>query len=321
MPTTDAPEPEGPVPDFLASKSGSSPRTIRTYAMTLRSYERWNGSPSISQNQYDRYILHLAKQHHRPNGIAHSATVLRQYAQFLGIDTARWQKPRWRQPPVVPLKLNEVQMLRNACSQLRHPEQARFVLGVLLTTGIRVGELVRLLWSDVDLIDNTMVIRESKGGKSRTIRLSADAILCFCRWARHRLGFRWTPEKLRLTPDPVLPVRTTMGVEKIVHSIAQKAGLSIRGIHPHLLRHTHAIAVLRSKSVDIRTLQKSLGHSSLETTARYLQLTDLDTTEEFSQVHLFPDTSMESGPNSPRDTVHDGERENDEALSTGTTIP
>ena len=51
--------------------------------------------------------------------------------------------------------------------------------------------------------------------------------------------------------------------------VIRKAGLEGQGITPHKLRHTFATHLIRN-NVDIRTVQELLGHSELETTAKYL---------------------------------------------------
>ena len=66
---------------------------------------------------------------------------------------------------------------------------------------------------------------------------------------------------------------TVTSVQNIVRSAAQKAKIH-KKITPHSLRHSWAVSLLNS-GVDIRTIQVMLGHSSIETTMRYLQLSDV----------------------------------------------
>jgi site-specific recombinase XerD len=58
-------------------------------------------------------------------------------------------------------------------------------------------------------------------------------------------------------------------IAKMVRSVIRKAGLQGRGISAHKLRHTFATQLIR-RGVDVRTVQELLGHSDLQTTAKYL---------------------------------------------------
>jgi site-specific recombinase XerD len=71
-------------------------------------------------------------------------------------------------------------------------------------------------------------------------------------------------------------------VQYLVKDIAKKAGIT-KDVHPHTLRHTAATLYLK-KRVNIESVRKTLGHSNLSTTQRYLQLTDFDVAEDLGKV-------------------------------------
>ncbi len=108
-------------------------------------------------------------------------------------------------------------------------------------------------------------VAEAKGGKSRTVALDPEAWAVLQAWLERKARMGITgPVFSTLHGEPLLPsyVRT------LFKSLGSKAHIAKR-VHPHGLRHTFA-AGLADEKIDIRIIQRALGHSSLGTTQRYV---------------------------------------------------
>jgi site-specific recombinase XerD len=81
---------------------------------------------------------------------------------------------------------------------------------------------------------------------------------------------------LNMAGDPI----TKDAVEKLMQRLSRRA--SIPRLHPHLLRHTFAVRYLMNGG-DVFTLQKILGHASLEMTRKYIALASGDVKEKHRQ--------------------------------------
>ena len=237
----------------------------------MNTYVEWNGSDEIDMQSYDRFILHMRRKKRRQNGIATATAVLRAYAKFLDINTDKWQRPRTQEVAVTYLRPNEIQLMRNACRQGNKIELELFCFDFLLGTGMRVTELVKLRWTDIDLVERTIIVREAKENKSRIFKLTATAWQAASRWGRHVFGPRIRPEALKLKAEKVIPLTTKESIEVMLKRIAARAHLDVLGIHPHMLRHSFGAITIKNKMLDMRELQMHLGHSSLNTTMRYAQ--------------------------------------------------
>jgi integrase/recombinase XerD len=155
---------------------------------------------------------------------------------------------------------------------VRKDAPAAIALAILLlfTTGMRVAELCALRVSDIDLDRRTLRIR-GKGDRERQVFLvSTDVVAELRAYLReHKLGG---------APHSALLVTATGGgvstdrVRAGLRRIAEVAGLA-RRITPHMLRHSAATSLLEA-GVDIRFVQRLLGHRSISTTEIYTHVSD-----------------------------------------------
>jgi tyrosine recombinase XerC len=148
----------------------------------------------------------------------------------------------------------------------------RVILELLYASGLRVGELVSLDWSDLDL--RARVLRVvGKGDRERMVPFGRPAREALERWRAD-----WSEVRAAATDDdgePLLLNRsggrlTDRSVRRILDHWVKVAALQ-GGIHPHTLRHTFATHLLE-QGADLRAIQELLGHSSLGTTQKYTHL-------------------------------------------------
>ncbi len=151
----------------------------------------------------------------------------------------------------------------------RHRPLWHLCVVLMCDTGMRCGEVAALLWPDVDV-------------KARRIRVSANL------WRGHRTTpksgkARHVPMTDRLVALLSSMERTTPHVaatrsgapvprealRSMVGAVARRAGLSDHG--PHALRHSYATGLLVA-GVDLKTVQRLLGHADITTTAGYLHV-------------------------------------------------
>ena len=141
---------------------------------------------------------------------------------------------------------------------------------VLYSMGLRLSEALDLTVNDIDSHTMQVHIREGKGGKDRLLPLPKRTLSALrCYWSTHRHPQLLFPSIGKNTQVPM----DKGSVQKALKKVMTELGIN-KSISPHSLRHCFATHLLE-QGIDLRSLQILLGHHSLNTTAKYTQLTPL----------------------------------------------
>lgn len=150
------------------------------------------------------------------------------------------------------------------------PLMLHFVVVTLFVTGLRIGELTGLRLADVTLTDSSLVVR-GKGNRERQVYLSGKEPKALLRaYLKARARLRVATDALLVSEDGV--ALTPQHIRRRLGGLAKRAGIT-RRVTPHMLRHTAATQLIEA-GVDIRFVQKLLGHASIATTQIYTQVSD-----------------------------------------------
>jgi len=171
---------------------------------------------------------------------------------------SRVQPPKFDNRIVRYLTPDEESRLFSALPEKLHP-----LVTIALHTGCRQGELLRLIWGDVDFESRTILVREAKSGESRRVVMNSRVLA--------------TLSALAGKENPSGPVfANTLGKPLDGGNLRREFEWAVRkaGIAPfrfHDLRHTFASRLAMNGAND-RTLQTLLGHKSQAMILRYAHL-------------------------------------------------
>jgi site-specific recombinase XerD len=243
-----------------------SPRTIETYVRQVASFARHFGrSPEeLGPEEVRTYQLELLRQQSSWSKFNQSVCALRLlYGVTLGrpeqVPFIRYGK-RPQTLPVVLSPEETVQFLEAA-----EPGRDRTLFQTTYACGLRLSEVTHLQIPDIDSKRMLVNVRQGKGAKDRLVPLSVRLLEVLRTYWREYRPRPWLFPG-RGGQEPL----TGGGVERRFRRTLERSKLT-KAATMHTLRHCFATHMLEA-GIDLRTLQAMMGHTSLETTMRYLHI-------------------------------------------------
>ena len=152
----------------------------------------------------------------------------------------------------------EIEKLRDNCKNIRDTA----MIDLLYSTGIRVGELVKLIIEDIDFSERECVVF-GKGDKERRVYFDAKSKIHLKNYIESRKD---NNPALFVTLNAPYDRLKISGVEIRIRELGRM--LNLEKVHPHKFRRTMATRAI-DKGMPIEQVQKILGHSQIDTTMQY----------------------------------------------------
>lgn len=265
-----------------------SASTVRAYATDLQTAERFLGAQrelgSIQKDDLRLYIIHL--RHDRKfmeSSIKRRVASLKLFFRWSLREQLIMTNPfdtldeRIRLPKRLPRTLDRSDAGRLRQVVILDPKRDSFddlgvktVIHLLLGTGVRVSELYGIHLQDVSIADRYIRI-QGKGNRQRLVYLLSPSLLNVFSHYWSKRQHIWQ-ERTRLFLTSAGLDMTPQRIRVALHQMAAEAGIK-RLVTPHVLRHTCATQWIES-GLDIRYVQKLLGHQSISTTEIYTHISD-----------------------------------------------
>ena len=260
-----------------------SPRTQQSYVGAVRGLAAYYHIPpdQLDAQQVQDYLLYLTVE----KQLAWSSiNVAVSGLRFFYHATLGWEPMRLVIPPRKRLSTlpevwsgEEVERLLRAPTNPKH----RVLLMTTYAAGLRVSEVVRLRVGDIHGDRMMIRVEQGKGGKDRYTVLSARLLTELRAHFRRVRPQKWLFFGLRR--DTPLCTSTA---QRAFDAAKKRAGITRAG-GIHTLRHCFATHLLEA-GVDVTVIQELMGHSSILTTMRYLQVTRKTISATQSPLDLLP---------------------------------
>ena len=284
--------------EMMSAERGASANTLEAYGRDVGEFLTYCGGlalKEISRDDVGDFVQYLGREGRSPKTVARKLSVVREFFKFLYTEkdikdnpAADVLTPKQEKPLPKFLSEDEIKRLIAAAKECSGPKgrQMTAMLELMYASGLRVSELVSLPENCINF-DRRQVFVRGKGSKERVVPVAPAAIQavfdyleqrdCFIREGRRSI---WLfPSKSsrsgHISRDTFF---------KRLKELAVKAGIYPSRVTPHVLRHSFATHLL-NHNADLRSVQKMLGHESINTTEIYTHILSDKLLESVQKLH------------------------------------
>lgn len=255
---------------FLTSKriEGCSEKTIAYYESTIKKMHEYIGkkAPNITTDDLRKYLSYYQTERNASKTtIDNIRRILSSYYSWLEDEDFILKSPIRRIHKIKTTKVvkdtysdEDLESMRDNCNCLRD----LVIIDMLASTGMRVGELVRLNRTDINFNERECVVL-GKGDKERLVYFDARTKLHLQNYLNSRSDE--SPALFVTLKNPATRI-TINTVEIRLRELGKELGLT--KVHPHKFRRTLATTAI-DKGMPIEQVQTLLGHQKIDTTMQY----------------------------------------------------
>lgn len=265
-------------------------KTLKAYQIDLNQYMNYSSSLSdcFSKDTVDKFITSLHKQY-KPKTVKRKIASLKAFFHYLEYKELLKDNPfskldiRFREAKLLPktIPFHSIQTFLSTLYEQKNLARTEYqlhccirdiaVIELLFATGMRISELCSLRPSDIDLKSNNILIY-GKGAKERILQIgNPDVISALSLYEEvfkekiHLCGYFFVNKLEHKLSD--------QSVRFMIDHYAKLSGIE-QHITPHMFRHSFATLLLE-QDVDIRYIQRMLGHSSISTTEIHTHVSNI----------------------------------------------
>lgn len=252
--------------------------TVKAYVGAVKELFRETGKHYSQITGQDITDFLAIKQHRDKIGQNYKSTLYRYFSAFWGwaYDNGHILNDVIKKVPHVKatqkrkerLTDEEIEDIRDACQTLKE----KALVELLISTGMRVGEVVALNLSDLDLQHKRVSIYGQKTDRYRTGMLTTKAVKALRKYISSR---NYCTDALFICDRKPYNRLQNSSLEKMVKDIAKRAGITRIPVTVHVYRKTFA-SIMYKKTKDVLLVSKLLGHAKTDMTVQYYLIDDID---------------------------------------------